>query len=117
MIFNTEFDRVISIDEDCACAMYLKELFLRDASYPFDWLCNATFEKKKKIELILDGFDGFLIKENMRCFPKPLVGLRDEKKKKKNDYYEDTNNGFHFLHDFSLQRWLINAAESIMPYP
>lgn len=93
-MYDVEFDVVISIGEDCACAMYLKELFLRDASYPFDWLCNATFEKR--IELIVDGFDGFLLKENMKWFPKPTTGLRD----KENDNYEDTNTGFYFYHDF-----------------
>lgn len=61
MIFNTEFDIVISIGEDCSCAFYLKDLCLRDASYPFDWLCNATFEKR--IELIVNKFDGFYSKK------------------------------------------------------
>ncbi len=89
-----QFDMVISLGEDCACAMYLKKCLLRDASYPFDWLCHALFEKR--IELLLNQFDGFLQKENMRQLIKPTTGLRDLE----NDSYEDVNNGFYFYHDF-----------------
>lgn len=80
--------------EDCACAMYLRKSSLRDASYPFDWLCHATFERR--IECLKNHFDGFLEKENMRRLDKPTTGLRDLE----NDSYEDVNTGFYFYHDF-----------------
>lgn len=94
MIFSKKFDLVISLGEDCACAMYLKKFKLRDASYPFDWLCHATFEKR--IELLENDFAGFMQKENLRWFAKPTTGLRDLE----NDNYEDTETGFYFYHDF-----------------
>ena len=45
-MFTNKFDLVVSMGEDCACAMYLRKSSLRDASYPFDWLCHATFERR-----------------------------------------------------------------------
>jgi len=94
MLFNRKFDLVISLGDDCACAMYLKKFFLREASYPFDWLCHATFEKR--IELIVNNFNGFLKKENLRWFARSETDPHDFK----NDYYADIETGFHFLHDF-----------------
>jgi len=94
MIFDRRFDLIISIGEDCACASYLQRFNLRDASYPFDWLCHATFEKR--IELIADDFCGFMEKPNLRWFAKPATGLRDLE----NDNYEDMATGFYFYHDF-----------------
>lgn len=93
-MFTNKFDLVVSMGEDCACAMYLRKSSLRDASYPFDWLCHATFERR--IECLKNHFDGFLEKENMRRLDKPTTGLRDLE----NDSYEDVNTGFYFYHDF-----------------
>ena len=94
-MLNQKFDFVVSIGEDCACAMYLNRFRLRARSYPFDWLCNASFETR--INLILNNFHGFLVRENMRWFPKPTSGLRDTQ----NENYEDTATGFYFYHDFT----------------
>lgn len=33
-MFTNKFDLVVSMGEDCACAMYLRKSSLRDASYP-----------------------------------------------------------------------------------
>lgn len=93
-MFTNKFDLVVSMGEDCACAMYLRKCSLRDASYPFDWLCHAAFETR--IECLKNHFDGFLEKENMRRLDKPTTGLRDLE----NDSYEDVNTGFYFYHDF-----------------
>lgn len=93
-MFTNKFDLVVSMGEDCACAMYLRKCSLRDASYPFDWLCHAAFETR--IECLKNNFDGFLEKENMRRLDKPTTGLRDLE----NDSYEDVNTGFYFYHDF-----------------
>lgn len=93
-MFTNKFDLVVSMGEDCACAMYLRKCSLRDASYPFDWLCHAAFETR--IECLKNHFVGFLEKDNMRRLPKPTTGLRDLE----NDSYEDINTGFYFYHDF-----------------
>ncbi|MBQ8743758.1 MAG: hypothetical protein IJZ18_01060, partial [Mailhella sp.] len=94
MLFDRKFDYVISIGEDCPCAMYLKRHKLRDASYPFDWLRQATFEKR--IELIVNDFCGFMKKENLRWKAKPATGPRDTE----NDIYDDIATDFQFFHDF-----------------
>lgn len=73
-MFTNKFDLVVSMGEDCACAMYLRKSSLRDASYPFDWLCHATFERR--IECLKNHFDGFLEKENMRRLDKRRIGCR-----------------------------------------
>lgn len=93
-MLKNKFDLVISIGEDCACAMFLNKTHLRTASYPMDWLCHATFEQR--INLICNNFDHFLEKSNMKWFPKPSRGLRDLE----NENYEDTATGFYFYHDF-----------------
>lgn len=93
-MLNKKYDFVVSIGEDCACAMYLNKFLLRTRSYPFDWLCNAPFETR--INLILNDFDGFMEHDNMRWFPKPSSGLRDME----NENYEDTATKFYFYHDF-----------------
>lgn len=94
-MLNKKYDFVVSIGEDCACAMYLNKFLLRTRSYPFDWLCNASFETR--IDLILNDFDGFLLHDNMRWFSKPTSGLRDVK----NENYEDMATHFFFYHDFT----------------
>lgn len=106
-MFNEKFDFVFSIGEDCACAMYLNQSHLRSTSSPFDWLCHATFQKR--IELLCNNFDGFLIKENMKWFAKPLTGLRDLE----NDNYEDTATGFYFYHDFKENVPLDTTFEAV----
>ena len=58
-MFRKKFDLVMSLGYDCGCAMYLKKYNLRGYSCPFDWVYSSTFEKK--IELIINDFDGFLL--------------------------------------------------------
>ncbi len=93
MLFNTKFDFVFSLGENCAAAHYLQRLKLREMSCPFDWLCNASIQTRST--LLIDRFDGFLTRENMVLMEKPLGG------DPLNDYYHDKKTGFYFFHDFS----------------
>lgn len=94
-MFDKKFDLIVSMGEDCACALFLIKTDLRDASYPMDWLCNATFERR--VDLICNHFQEFLQQKNMKWFPETSKGLRDLK----NENYEDTATGFYFYHDFT----------------
>lgn len=94
MLFNTRFDLIVSLGEDCACSSYLRKFALQNASYPFDWLTKASL--KTRVDLINDDFHGFLKRENMYQIPHP------EDSEKNCDYYEDRNTDFYFYHDFPM---------------
>jgi len=94
MLFNTKFDLVISIGEDCACSSYLRRFKLQDFSYPFDWLTKAPFENR--LELILNNFSDFLKKEDLYPIEKPETDSVD----KDCDYWADKKYDFYFYHDF-----------------
>lgn len=53
MLFNTKFDLVISLGEDCACSSYLRRFNLQRCSFPFDWLTYAPF--KNRIDLLCNN--------------------------------------------------------------
>ncbi|MBQ9105056.1 MAG: hypothetical protein IJY48_02855 [Mailhella sp.] len=91
-MFNKHFDLIVSIGATCGCALWLKKFKLRDHSYPFDWLCNASFDTR--IELIANDFENFLQRDATVSRGEPNSGDRH------NELYEDLNTGFHFLHDF-----------------
>lgn len=91
---SKKYDIIYSIGRDCACAMYMRKTNLRICSGPFDWLTNASFEKR--FELMLNNFTGFLDKDKLKPMPKPTQFPYD----KNNDYYENVENGFYFWHDF-----------------
>lgn len=93
MLFNKKFDLVLSIGEDCACAMYLRDFKLRKQSYPFDWLTKADFNTR--IELILNNFNDFLNKNDLKYLKKP-EGITDNNC----NYYENVKTDFYFYHDF-----------------
>ena len=94
MLFDTKFDLVVSIGEDCACSSYLRRCKLQDFSYPFDWLTKAAFSTR--INLILNNFADFLDKENMYQLEKPKTNDVD----KNCDYWADKKYNFYFYHDF-----------------
>lgn len=94
MLFNTRFDLIVSLGEDCACSSYLRRFALQNASYPFDWLTKAPL--KTRIDLIKNDFRGFLERENIYQIPHP------EDSEKNCDYYEDRNTDFYFYHDFPM---------------
>ena len=94
MLFDTKFDLIVSIGEDCACTSYLRRFNLQDYSFPFDWLTKATFETR--INLLINNFENFLNKESLQHLTKP-VGVNVDNE---HDYYQDINLGFYFYHDF-----------------
>ena len=96
MLFDTKFDLIVSIGEDCACSSYLRRCKLQDFSYPFDWLTKAPFENR--LNLILNNFSDFMQKENLYPLEKPKTGNVD----KKCDYWEDKKYDFYFYHDFPI---------------
>ena len=96
MLFNKKFDVIISIGEDCACTSYLRRFKLQSSSRPFDWLTKAAFETR--IDLIVNDFSNFLVKENIIPLTKPVGVSTDEK----HNYYKDTLLDFYFYHDFRV---------------
>ena len=93
-MLSKKFDLMISLGEKCGCALYLRKFKLRDHSYPFDWLCKAPFEKR--IELIVNDFEGFFLKENLKKIDADGGALY-------HDSYEDINTGFVFLQYISAK--------------
>ena len=95
MLFNTKFDLVLPLGEDCACSSYLRRFVLQDYSYPFDWLAKSNFTAR--IELIVNNFDGFLEKSDLYEIPKP-EHLQSDKYCR---YFADRKFDFCYYHDFS----------------
>ena len=95
-IFKTSFDLIVSLGEDCACSSYLRKFNLQSASYPFDWLTNASLETR--FELLLSNFEGFLDKKYLVYLEKKPDCINDYK----NEYYMNTENKIIFLHDFPI---------------
>ena len=92
-MLGKKFDLIVSLGCNCGCASYLKKYNLRDYSYPYDWLYGSTFEKK--VDLIVNDFDGFLVKENLRHF-----FHKGEEVKSHYSHYEDMDTGLCSIHDF-----------------
>lgn len=94
MLFKEKFDLILSLGEDCACSSYLRRFGLQDFSYPFDWLTRFPFDNR--IKFLLNDFDDFLTKENLRKIEKPPAPDVDHTC----DYYEDFKYNIYFFHDF-----------------
>ena len=107
MLFNTKFDLVVSIGEDCTCSGYLRRCRLQDFSYPFDWLTKASFASR--IELLLNNFSDFLNKKDLYILEKPKNGNVD----KKCDYWADKKYDFYFYHDFPANESFESAYKKI----
>lgn len=104
---NKKFDLILSIGQDCACAVYLNKFKLRNSSYPFDWLTKSNFDTR--INLILNGFKDFCNKED---FVK-LENIRGEIADYKNIEYENKKTNFYFYHDFDINLEFDKAYEIV----
>ncbi len=93
-MFSRKFDIVVGLGPNCACAMYLRNVLLRDFSGPFDWIGLTPFEKK--VELLLNHFKDFLEFDYMVFSPDAHVRGGSEKF----DCYIDQKSGHIFVHDF-----------------
>lgn len=90
-LFDTKFDLIISLGENCGAALHMRGSGLKTSAYPFDWIVGMPFEKR--LELIENHFHGFLEKENMRPINRKFPFVHAP--------FLDTRTNFHFLHDFS----------------
>lgn len=88
------YDLIYSIGRDCACSGYLIMNKLRAYSGPFDWLTNASFEKR--FELMMNDFQDFLNPSDFKFLPKDPNVFNDPKC----DYYENIKTDFYYYHDF-----------------
>lgn len=105
MTKNIKYDCVFSMGEICFCANYLKALYLRKFSAPFDWIAGASFEER--MNFLLNGFENFFNKEDLiyhgkREFPEPC-----------NIYY-NTRTHIVFNHDFPLNKTFEEAYPQVV---
>lgn len=87
------YDRVYSLGQWCATAIYLKKLGLRSVSGPFDWT-GPNERLPKYFELMRTGFRGFMQKVNLRFMEEaPTEGTV---------HYVDAATGFQTHHEFRI---------------
>lgn len=65
MAFESAYDAAWSLGQWCATAICLRKLGLRSCSGPFDWT-GPNERIGHYVELMTNGFSGFLAKENLR---------------------------------------------------
>lgn len=88
-----KYNLFVSLGEDCACTSYLRDCKLQFASFPFDWLTHASFEKR--IELVCNNFKDFLNFND-------LYNLNFEKNPDIHfDSYGNKSTDFYHYHDFA----------------
>ena len=87
------YDSVWSLGQWCVTAMSLKELGLRSASGPFDWM-GPNEPLGHYVEMIVEGFPNFFRKENMRK-------LR-ENPKEGTEHWVDEGQGWEIRHEFKI---------------
>ncbi len=97
-LLNVKYDFVCSIGENCATAAYLKMCCLRDASYPFDWVAGMPMQLR--VDMLLNGFQGFLEKENL--VPEDFYPFgQDKETGTPVKTYRDKYTNVIFVHDFT----------------
>lgn len=82
-IANNDTTIVISLGTDCTVASVLRDLNLRHAAYPFDWMYSSF---QGVCQALADDFSHFLEPESLKLASKQRAVT---------DYY-----GFLFVHDF-----------------
>ena len=103
--FPKTYDAVVSIGQWCATAICMKKLGLRSASGPFDWLFGGGERVESYVGLMLSGFSGFFLRDNLRKVREdPAEGA---------EVYVDVVQGWEFRHDFRMGvRFEENYAKS-----
>ena len=87
------YDSVWSLGQWCITAMSLKELGLRSASGPFDWM-GPNEPLGHYVEMIVENFPNFFLKENMRK-------LRENPKEGTEHWFDD-GQGWEIRHEFKM---------------
>lgn len=80
--------------------MELERLGIRSDSLPFDWLITGSFASV--LELINNGFDGFMARENLY-----------QEYETNPAFYFDKVYRIHFYHDFSAEISFDNQYEDV----
>ena len=88
------YDSVWSLGQWCVTAMSLKDLGLRSASGPFDWMGGPHELIGYYAEMIVKGFPNFFLKENMRK-------LRENPKEGTEHWFDD-GQGWEIRHEFKM---------------
>ena len=92
-----KYDHIISLGSDCLTAMTLDEIGVREAAYPFDWLCRGEADNlylEEITSLFRENFDGF--------FDKKFLELQGEDKKQHTIRIYNTKTKIFFLHDLNI---------------
>lgn len=90
---KTTYDAVWSLGQWCATAISLRKLGLRSGSGPFDWT-GPNERVGHYIDLMINGFQGFLAKENLRKLKEdPFEGT---------EIYVDTVQNWETHHEFRI---------------
>lgn len=85
------YDLYVSIGAVCSCTSTLRASNLQFFSYPFDWIGGCTV--LERTELIVNGFEGWLNKEDLEFYT--TYGEPYNK-----DVYKNKKLGLNFVHDF-----------------
>lgn len=94
MFCRPVYDKVVSLGQWCAPTFCLKELGLRSASGPFDWMMGKGKTVGEYARLLTDGFDGFFRRENMRKLREdPGEGT---------EHWKDVEQGWEARHEFRI---------------
>lgn len=91
MTANTEYDLAFSLGQACACSTTLRAARLQFASFPFDWLSNASLEERTAV--LISHFENWLVKDDFVYEGKnPENGM---------GAFLNRRTGFKHLHDFT----------------
>lgn len=100
-LLRRRYDLVVPIGSDCANAMYLRDLHLREASYPLDWVGNWSMRIGQSARIIAGDFKDFLCVRE-RLVPHRRSGGPDDDER--HDFYRNEENSLLFFHDFERGR-------------
>lgn len=101
-----QYDFIFGIGEACSCTEVLRRSGLQFASYPFDWLFGADFNKR--VDILLSSFSRWLgIRD--------LIYLHCNNGDTKNlcDIYKNEYTGIVFNHDFPAGVPLEKSFEAV----
>ena len=86
-----KYDLAFSVGQACACSLTLRTAHLQFASFPFDWIADATLASR--IDLLIRRFDHWLEKEDFIYRGRnPVNGLGN---------FFNRRTGLTHLHDFA----------------